>query len=43
MKFSGIDELVGRIKADVGIARSQLDLPEHQVCRAHECFLAAER
>ena len=43
MRFSGIDDLVARIKTDVGIARSQLEMPEHQVCRAHECFLAGDR
>ena len=39
MRFEGIDALVGRIKADVGIAKAQLDLPEHQLCKAHDFFV----
>lgn len=30
MKFSGLDELLGRINTDIGIARTQLDLPQWQ-------------
>ena len=39
MRFAGIDELVARIKADVGTAKALLDLPEHQLCKAHEVFV----
>ena len=43
MCFGGIDELVARIKADVGTAKALLDLPEHQLCRAHEVFVRGEQ
>ncbi len=39
MRFGSLDELIARIKADVGIAKAQLDLPEHQLCKAHEMFV----
>ena len=39
MRFSGIDELIARIKTDVGISKAQLDLPEHANARQHKLFL----
>ena len=30
MRFGGLQELLGRINTDIGIARSQLDLPQWQ-------------
>ena len=39
MRFGGIDDLVDRIKADVGTAKALLDLPEHQLCKVHEIFM----
>lgn len=30
MRFSGLQELLGRINTDIGIAHSQLDLPQWQ-------------
>jgi riboflavin kinase len=40
MKFDGLAALQRRIKADVGIARSQLDLPELQALKAHPSLAA---
>ncbi len=31
VRFGGLQELLGRINTDIGIARSQLDLPQWQV------------
>lgn len=39
MKFGGLQELLGRINTDIGIARSQLDTPRWQPYREQ---LAAE-
>lgn len=38
VKFAGLDALIGRIKADIGIARKQLDLPVHSKLASHESF-----
>lgn len=38
MRFSGIDELIARIKSDVGISKAQLDMPEHAQVRQHVLF-----
>ena len=29
MKFKGLDQLIGRIQADIGLASAQLELPGH--------------
>ena len=38
MRFSGLEELIARIKSDVGISRAQLDMPEHARAREHRLF-----
>ncbi len=38
MRFSGIQELIARIKTDVGISKAQLDMPEHTRVREHRIF-----
>jgi len=38
MRFGGLDELIARIKTDVGISKAQLDMPEHTRVRQHEMF-----
>jgi hypothetical protein len=38
MKFSGLDELLARINTDIGIAKSQLDLPQWQAYK-QDAFL----
>ena len=38
MRFSGIQELIARIKTDVGISKAQLDMPEHSRVREHRLF-----
>lgn len=38
MKFGSLDELIGRIKADTGLARKQLDLPMHAELAEHASF-----
>ena len=38
MRFGGLDELIARIKTDVGIAKAQLDMPEHTKVRQHKLF-----
>ena len=38
MRFSGMDELISRIKSDVGISKAQLDMPEHAPVREHQLF-----
>ena len=38
MRFSGIGELIARIKSDVGISSAQLDMPEHARVRDHRLF-----
>ena len=39
MRLGSLDELIARIKADVGIAKAQLDQSEHQPCKAHKIFV----
>ena len=39
MRFSGIEELIARIKSDVGISKAQLDMPEHARIREHRLFI----
>lgn len=38
LKFASLDDLLGRINTDIGIARSQLDLPQWQAYRG-DAFL----
>ena len=38
MKFNGLEALVNRIKADIGIAKTQLDLPQHADLKTHRLF-----
>ena len=38
MKFNGLEALVNRIKADIGIAKTQLDLPQHAHLKKHRLF-----
>lgn len=38
MRFGGIEELVTRIKTDVGISKAQLDMLEHTRVREHKLF-----
>ena len=38
MRFSGMEELIARIKSDVGISKAQLDMPEHARAREHRLF-----
>ena len=38
MRFSGIEELIARIKTDVGISKAQLDTPEHSGVRERKLF-----
>ena len=38
MRFSSLEELIARIKSDVGISKAQLDMPEHARARDHRLF-----
>lgn len=38
IRFSGLPQLLARIKMDIGIAKSQLDEPEAATWRLHESF-----
>ena len=38
MRFGGIQELIARIKTDVGISKAQLDMPEHTRVKEHRLF-----
>ncbi|KAK9816431.1 hypothetical protein WJX72_000132 [[Myrmecia] bisecta] len=42
MKFDGLPSLIARIKADIGIAKSQLDLPELVTFQRDRIFTAAD-
>ena len=35
VRFSGMEELIARIKSSIGISKAQLDMPEHAQVRQH--------